>query len=135
MVQITALPYLGFALFQVGAKRICLALATLLCAFFVPAEIFWCCPGRLTRFVFCHVFDLPALLEEDHGARLEKLRQGTLARKQTLWHCARLHAQDLMPGRICRRSSGVERAIGNGEADSSILSGGTISQAPLRLTH
>jgi hypothetical protein len=25
-----------------------------------------------------------------------------------------------------RRSSGVERAIGNGEADSSILSGGTI---------
>ena len=27
---------------------------------------------------------------------------------------------------ICRRSSGVERAIGNGEAGSSILSGGTI---------
>ena len=26
----------------------------------------------------------------------------------------------------CRRSSGVERTIGNGEADSSILSGGTI---------
>ena len=38
-------------------------------------------------------------------------------------------------GEKCRRSSGVERAIGNGEADSSILSGGTISQAPLRLTH
>ena len=28
---------------------------------------------------------------------------------------------------ICRRSSGVERAIGNGEVDSSILSGGTIN--------
>ncbi len=30
------------------------------------------------------------------------------------------------PRIICRRSSGVERAIGNGEVDSSILSGGTI---------
>jgi hypothetical protein len=29
--------------------------------------------------------------------------------------------------KLCRRSSGVERAIGNGEVDSSILSGGTIS--------
>ena len=27
---------------------------------------------------------------------------------------------------LSRRSSGVERAIGNGEVDSSILSGGTI---------
>ena len=70
------------------------------------------------------------MLSRNHVARVEKLRQGTLARKQTLWHCARLHAQDLMPGRICRRSSGVERAIGNGEADSSILSGGTILRHP-----
>ena len=29
---------------------------------------------------------------------------------------------------LCRRSSVVERAIGNGEADSSILSGGTINR-------
>ena len=33
--------------------------------------------------------------------------------------CARFQEQ-------CRRSSGVERTIGNGEVDSSILSGGTI---------
>gem|GEM_PF-2616852 len=28
---------------------------------------------------------------------------------------------------MCRRSSGVERTLGKGEVDSSILSGGTIS--------
>jgi hypothetical protein len=83
-------------------------------------------PRRLNRNVFFHVFDSPTLPNRNQGARIKKLRQGTLARKQTLWHCARLHVQDLMPGRRCRRSSGVERAIGNGEADSSILSGGTI---------
>ena len=60
------------------------------------------------------------------GALIEKLRQGTLAREQSLWHCAQPHVKDLKIWLRRRRSSGVERAIGNGEADSSILSGGTI---------
>ena len=96
----------------------------------MPSELFCCGPRRFIRIVFYHVYDLPTLLDSNHGVRVVKLRQGTLARKQTLWHCARLHVQNLMPGRRCRRSSGVERAIGNGEADSSILSGGTILRHP-----
>ena len=101
----------------------------------MPSELLGCGPRWFTRIDFCHVFNLPTFLIIFRGAHVEKLRQGTLAREQTLCHCARFHVQDMMLGRRCRRSSGVERAIGNGEADSSILSGGTISHLPLRLIH
>ena len=49
---------------------------------------------------------------------------GPLAPAKALWHCA--------PASQRRRSSGVERAIGNGEAESSILSGGTTFKAEIR---
>ena len=46
-------------------------------------------------------------------------RQGMLASPGTLWHVA-------PASHSCRRSSGVERVIGNDEVHSSILCGGTI---------
>ena len=48
---------------------------------------------------------------------------GALARTMPLWHVARRSKPTLM----CRRSSGVERALGKGEVECSIHSGGTIN--------
>ena len=59
---------------------------------------------------------------------VKKIASRTLAFPITLWHVPRAF-------NMCRRSSGVERTLGKGEADSSILSGGTILSPPIRSIH
>ena len=131
---ITPLTHLLFAFFKIGAQGLCLPQASLISLFSMLSSVIAPCFGLFLLLVFDHAFILSQTTVEDYGARRKKLRQGTLARKHGLWHCARLRAGEIpLRGRkttrrpkYSRRSSGVERAIGNGEADSSILSGGTI---------
>ena len=57
---------------------------------------------------------------------VKKIASRTLAFPNSLWHVPRAF-------NMCRRSSGVERTLGKGEADSSILSGGTILSPPHKI--
>ena len=87
-----ALANLAFPLFQVGAQRFGLPLVTFFGQFIVTTELFICRSLWLCGLVFRHFFTFPAILNKRHGAAGKKLRQGTLASEQVLWHCARLHA-------------------------------------------